>query len=407
MEKRRFTDRKKLMESEGFTEQQRFTVGELADLAGVSPRTIRYYDKKGLLSPVAYSKSQYRQYDKSSLLRLQQILMLKYIGFSLEEITEIFRRQKETSVTELLAGQRRMLLEKREQLNRVIAVVEKTRDYCSRDEIGLSQLSELVKMLTYNDSANKSFEYFEKYGVKQQDWYPWLYRQLGLRKGERVLDIGGGYGLVWRRSFSDIPQGVQIVVLDKSREQIDLLQDFLDKNRGLLKEGSKFSFENTDLNRVSYGEEAYDCILSLHMWPYVENRTVYLDKVLRALKPGGRMCANVNWKEYAKGLDRLLKGFSRSLDIRLEDERLQEQTREIEKEFRAYFPRSDCRQYDNELHIGDSGDLYLFLLDRGAVGKQIAGYGREFVSYLDEFLEKEGEIIISGHSRMMTGVKEK
>ena len=119
------------------------------------------------------------------------------------------------------------------------------------------------------------------------------------------------------------------------------------------------------------------------------------------------MCANVNWKEYAKGLDRLLKGFSRSLDIRLEDERLQEQTREIEKEFRAYFPRSDCRQYDNELHIGDSGDLYRFLLDRGAVGKQIAGYGREFVSYLDEFLEKEGEIIISGHSRMMTGVKGK
>ena len=47
---------------------------------------------------VAYSESQYRQYDKSWLLQLQQILMLKYIGFSLEEITEIFRHRKETSV---------------------------------------------------------------------------------------------------------------------------------------------------------------------------------------------------------------------------------------------------------------------------------------------------------------------
>ncbi|MCI8694036.1 MAG: MerR family transcriptional regulator [Lachnospiraceae bacterium] len=387
-------------------EQERFTVGELADLAGVSSRTIRYYHKKGLLSPVAYSESQYRQYDKSSLLRLQQILMLKYIGFSLEEITEIFRLRKESSVTELLVEQHRMLLEKREQLNRVIAVVEKTRDYCSRDELSLSQLSELVKMLTYNEAANKSFEYYEKYGVKQQDWYPWLFRQLGLQKGEKVLDIGGGYGLVWRRSFAHIPQGVQIVVLDKSREQIALFQGFVDENRALLKDGSAISFENKDLNRVSYGQEAYDCILSLHMWFYIENRTAFLEKVFRALKPGGRMCANVNWREYALGLDSLLKGFSRSLDIRQEDERHQERIRETEKDFRAYFPHTDCRQYDNELHIGDSGDLYRFLLDRGAVGKQIAGYGREFVSYLDEFLKKEGEIVIPGHSRMMIGKKE-
>ena len=75
-------------------EQERFTVGELAELAGVSHRTIRYYDKKGLLTPVAYSEKQYRQYDKSSLLQLQQVLMLKYIGFSLEEIIQIFKARE-------------------------------------------------------------------------------------------------------------------------------------------------------------------------------------------------------------------------------------------------------------------------------------------------------------------------
>ena len=79
-------------------EQERFTVGELAALAGVSPRTIRYYDKKGLLCPVAYSENQYRQYDKSSLLQLQQVLMLKYIGFSMEEIIQIFQSRKEMSI---------------------------------------------------------------------------------------------------------------------------------------------------------------------------------------------------------------------------------------------------------------------------------------------------------------------
>lgn len=224
-------------------EQERFTVGELAALAGVSPRTIRYYDKKGLLSPVAYSENQYRQYDKSSLLQLQQILMLKYIGFSLEEITELFQSQKEMSIAELLAAQKRMLLEKREQLNHVISVVEKTQAYCSSDDLKLPQLSELVKMVTHNASSNKTFEYYEKYGAKQQDWYPWLFRQLQIQEGERILDIGGGYGLVWRRSFTQIPQNVQIVVLDKSPEQIDLLQSFVDENRTLLKKCSSFTFE--------------------------------------------------------------------------------------------------------------------------------------------------------------------
>ena len=218
-------------------EQERFTVGELADLAGVSPRTIRYYDKKGLLTPVAYSEKQYRQYDKSSLLQLQQVLMLKYIGFSLEEIIQIFQSQREMSVTELLAEQKRMLLEKRERLDQVINVVEKTQEYCSNDELTLPQLSGLVKMMTENVSANKTYEYFEKYGTKQQDWYPWLFRQLQIQKGERILDIGGGYGLVWRRSFDQIPQNVQIVVLDKSREQIGLLQGFVKENRKLLKNG--------------------------------------------------------------------------------------------------------------------------------------------------------------------------
>lgn len=142
-------------------EQERFTVGELAALAGVSTRTIRFYGKKGLLCPVAYSENHYRQYDKSSLLQLQQILMLKYIGFSLEEIARFFQSQKVMSVAELLEEQKRMLQEKREQLDRVISVVEKTQEYGSKEELELPQLSELVKLVTVNQSANNMFGYFE------------------------------------------------------------------------------------------------------------------------------------------------------------------------------------------------------------------------------------------------------
>ncbi|MCM1412686.1 MAG: MerR family transcriptional regulator [Lachnospiraceae bacterium] len=386
-------------------EQERFTVGELAALAGVSPRTIRYYDKKGLLCPVAYSENRYRQYDKSSLLQLQQILMLKYIGFSLEEIIQIFQSQKDMSIMELLAEQKRMLTEKKEQMNQIIAVIEKTQEYCRNDELELPQLSELVKMVIVNRSAVQSWRYFEKYGSRQQDWYPWLFRQLQLQEGERVLDIGCGYGLVWRCSFRQIPQGVQITALDRTQDELKALKSYVHENRHLLKKGTSFSFEGADLNQTDYGTEAYDCIISFHMWPYVENRTAYLDKVFRALRPRGRMCANLNWRDYVPALESLLKGFSRELDIRLLSEKRQEIMRETEKDFKARFPVTGCRLYDNELHISDSSDLYRFLLECGAVGKQIAGYGREFVKYLDDYMKEKGEIVIPSHARLMVGEK--
>ena len=61
-----------------------YQVGEFADLAGVTVRTLRYYDQSGLLRPARRGST--RQYQQTDLLRLQQILTLKAMGFALNEI---------------------------------------------------------------------------------------------------------------------------------------------------------------------------------------------------------------------------------------------------------------------------------------------------------------------------------
>ncbi|MBE5844957.1 MAG: MerR family transcriptional regulator [Butyrivibrio sp.] len=65
----------------------RFTAGELAKMLGVSARTVRFYDEKELLNPCGYSEAGYRIYDEDSVVRLQKILMLKYMDFSLEQMS--------------------------------------------------------------------------------------------------------------------------------------------------------------------------------------------------------------------------------------------------------------------------------------------------------------------------------
>ncbi|HYF61866.1 MAG TPA: MerR family transcriptional regulator [Herpetosiphonaceae bacterium] len=66
-----------------------YTVKQLADLAGVSPRTLHYYDQIGLLSPSSYGDNGYRRYDGDAVLRLQQILFFRELDFSLAELREI------------------------------------------------------------------------------------------------------------------------------------------------------------------------------------------------------------------------------------------------------------------------------------------------------------------------------
>jgi DNA-binding transcriptional MerR regulator len=67
----------------------RYTVSELAQLAGVSRRTLHYYDEKGLLAPAEVAANSYRYYDDDSLFRLQHILFYREVGLELHQIKDI------------------------------------------------------------------------------------------------------------------------------------------------------------------------------------------------------------------------------------------------------------------------------------------------------------------------------
>ncbi|UFJ42992.1 MerR family transcriptional regulator [Brevibacillus humidisoli] len=71
------------------TSNKNWKVGELAKITGLTIRTLRYYDQIGLFSPSGYSDSGYRLYHEADISKLQQILALKDLGLSLEEIKSI------------------------------------------------------------------------------------------------------------------------------------------------------------------------------------------------------------------------------------------------------------------------------------------------------------------------------
>ena len=66
-----------------------YTTKQVADLAGVTVRTLQYYDKIGLLSPAKRSDNGYRRYHRDELLKLQQILLYRELGISLKDINDL------------------------------------------------------------------------------------------------------------------------------------------------------------------------------------------------------------------------------------------------------------------------------------------------------------------------------
>src|SRR5689334_809125 len=69
-----------------------YRVGEVAALTRVSIRTLHHYDRIGLVRPTARSAAGYRLYAADDLLRLQQVLTLRYLGFPLQQIGELLAR---------------------------------------------------------------------------------------------------------------------------------------------------------------------------------------------------------------------------------------------------------------------------------------------------------------------------
>lgn len=102
-----------------------YTVGEVAALAGVSVRTLHHYDAVGVLVPSCRSRAGYRQYTPADLERLQELLVYRQLGFTLEEVAALLENPGHDRRAALLR-QRDMLRRRVDDLHRVQRLVERT-----------------------------------------------------------------------------------------------------------------------------------------------------------------------------------------------------------------------------------------------------------------------------------------
>lgn len=103
----------------------RYSIKELADIAGISKRTLRHYDQIGLLIPNRNDENGYRVYDETAVLRLQQILFFRELDFGLADIQAIL---DDPTFDQLQALQthKQALQNRAKRLNNLIQTIDKT-----------------------------------------------------------------------------------------------------------------------------------------------------------------------------------------------------------------------------------------------------------------------------------------
>ena len=142
------------------------TVKEISDLAGISVRTLHYYDEIGLLKPTEISEAGYRFYDDKALERLQQILFFREFDIPLKEIKAVIETPS-LDRNQILRVQRRMLVAKKERMERLIASIDrilKGENAMDFEVFGKSELEDMYNSMEANMSEEQKAVFIEHYG---------------------------------------------------------------------------------------------------------------------------------------------------------------------------------------------------------------------------------------------------
>ena len=168
-----------------------FTTGQLAKMAKVSVRTIRFYDTANILKPSVIDEDNgARFYVREDFLKLEQILLYKYLGFSLDEIKELMLNSDDKNfMLDSLKLQNKLVDDKIEQMqlvkdaiNETLNAYEKNKNIDWDKMLKITELTGLENSLNtqYKNSGNISarIDLHKNYSVNKKGWFPWLFEEV-------------------------------------------------------------------------------------------------------------------------------------------------------------------------------------------------------------------------------------
>lgn len=178
--------------------KEMFKTQEFAKLAGVTVRALHHYDRLGLLKPKQRSTAGYRLYSARDFVRLEQIVVLKFLGMPLQQVKRVLAA--EVNLAEALRRQRQVLTEKRHQIDRAIQAIS-----TAQQSFGANRTQDwrLLQIITQEMAMQNSTDWTKKYyspeaqekvEERKKLWSPELQERVSREWAQLFTDIEGALG---------------------------------------------------------------------------------------------------------------------------------------------------------------------------------------------------------------------
>lgn len=367
-----------------------YSTGELMKLAHITKKAIRYYDEHHILKPSYVDPNTHaRFYTDDDLARLQQILLLKALGFSLSDIMEMTINDSDIHfMIDSLNLQKKLVEDRIEQLQIVSRTIQETTQLLlDHQTVNWSNMLNQIHDLGMETSMKNQYQNASNissrihlhalYSHNSQGWFTWIREQCRINPGIRILEIGCGDGTFWKENRTSLPDSVSVVLSDISSGMLR------DARRSLGTEDSRFTFHTFDCELIPYADDSFDLVIANHVLFYCEHIEKACKELARVLKPDGTFLCSTYGKEHMKEISDLVTTFDDR--IVLSSTNLYERFgKENGKNILSpYFSDVIWKQYEDYLTVSDPEPLISYILScHGNQNQYILERYKDFSSYV-------------------------
>ena len=369
-----------------------YTIGELAELAGVSTKTLRVYERKGLLLPERNMDNQYRIYTEDAVRKLEQIQLMKYMGFSLDLIEQFLSRNETSGREEMLLAQKHLLEKKREQLNSVIACVDRAVGECREGTTDSDAFLHVLRSIVKNQKSDELVGRLRMHSDEPRGWSEFIFEQARLADGMKVLDAGAGYGNLWRYNLHRLPKGLHITCVDRHNTHADGFGEFVKEKEveGALTKGQiLFAWEDLELRKYS---EKYHCIFFNHVASFIQDRMTLYKKFRDSLQDDGTFICTWGGLLINENAAAVLDAFlDDGAPLRARQKKHESTICQYEKELYAVFGTVERQEYVTTLRFATAEEYMDYLLQIcKPVEEELEQRRPEFLEYLRGHKDSDG-----------------
>ena len=379
------------MKKEGY-----YSSGSFAAKAHVTKKTLRYYDEHGFLKPSFVNENGARFYTEQDFQKMQQIQMLKYLGFSLEDIKEMTMKEaRDESLLPALNFQTELLEERMEQMKLVHESLQQTTELLQKGKaVDWGKLMEATSVTSLEQSLKQQYlnssnigariSLHAKYAVNKQGWFPWIFEQCDMHDGMRVLELGCGNGSFWLENWEKIPAKAQITLSDQSEGMLREAKKAFSGKRKI-----RFDYQVIDFHDIPEKDASYDLVIANHVLFYAKDFAKVLGEIRRVLKPGGRLICSTYGTAHMKEISALAAEFDDRIVLAAQNLYEIFGKENGEEILAPYFAEVKWQQYEDHLLVTDAEDLVDYIIScHGNQNRYIVNDYKAFRQFVESKIRK-------------------